>query len=265
MGKFEIVSGNGGDSDETGPFLRLILFAKRYTRSSFLFLIGLILCASYILYDYVIYQDLLIVHFISPPHLYEFFSHILMMIGAPAVFMAMGIQDYKKTKLMKELEEMTEKWRKTYDSMPDLIFVLDNDHRVVDANKATIERWGNSIFGTQFCYSNLGQKCIPHSTCPHNRCITANITVREELSNGSAFELTCSPIMRNNGDIIGSVHIVKDVTEKRRAAEDKRNLEAQLLQAQKMESLGRFAGGIAHDFNTYKAPLCQETNDPDRK
>jgi len=46
-----------------------------------------------------------------------------------------------------------------------------------------------------------------------------------------------------------TIGAVQDVTERRRAEERLRLLEAQLVHAQKMESIGRLAGGVAHDFN----------------
>jgi two-component system cell cycle sensor histidine kinase/response regulator CckA len=50
----------------------------------------------------------------------------------------------------------------------------------------------------------------------------------------------------------GGVHVLglfQDITDRKRAEEEKRNLELQVQQAQKMESLGVLAGGVAHDFN----------------
>lgn len=51
------------------------------------------------------------------------------------------------------------------------------------------------------------------------------------------------------GTVLGVEGIFRDITERKRAEEEKEKLQAQLLQAQKMEAVGQLAGGIAHDFN----------------
>jgi len=48
---------------------------------------------------------------------------------------------------------------------------------------------------------------------------------------------------------IGFRGIIRNVTERKQAEEEKKKLQAQLQQAQKMEAIGTLAGGIAHDFN----------------
>jgi PAS domain S-box-containing protein len=57
-----------------------------------------------------------------------------------------------------------------------------------------------------------------------------------------------APLVRD-GQVVGFVGSLTDITESKEARASQEQLEAQLRQAQKMEAVGRLAGGIAHDFN----------------
>jgi len=76
-------------------------------------------------------------------------------------------------------------------------------------------------------------------------------------------EITSTGVWDENIDrkgikFTGSVGVIRDVTERKLAEEEKKNLEKQLLQSQKMEAVGHLAAGIAHDFNNILAPIIGE-------
>jgi len=86
--------------------------------------------------------------------------------------------------------------------------------------------------------------------------------ISNRMKDGSLreFETTISPIRDDSGAIVNFVSVNRDVTQEVA-------LEAQLLQAQKMEAVGTLAGGIAHDFNNllqviqgYTEVLLHDTN-----
>src|SRR5262249_18290313 len=80
------------------------------------------------------------------------------------------------------------------------------------------------------------------------RTVLARSSWQGELTNrcrdGSLVEvsLTVSPIVDVHGQLTHFVGILRDIT-------DRKLLERQLLQAQKMQSVGTLAGGVAHEFN----------------
>jgi PAS domain S-box-containing protein len=59
----------------------------------------------------------------------------------------------------------------------------------------------------------------------------------------------CTHLRDADGTVVRSCGTVQDITERKRAEEERKKLQAQLIQAQKMESIGLLAGGVAHDFN----------------
>jgi PAS domain S-box-containing protein len=63
------------------------------------------------------------------------------------------------------------------------------------------------------------------------------------------FETLKTPIRDARGLVIGTVGLARDITERKRAEEQRQVLERRMQEMQKLESLGVLAGGIAHDFN----------------
>jgi PAS domain S-box-containing protein len=154
----------------------------------------------------------------------------------------------------RKLIEITDRWERTFDAVPDLIAIIDTDFRIVQANKAMADRLGATPgeCAGQVCYKAVHGTESPPSFCPHT-CTLRDY--REHMAEvceqrlGGDFIVSTSPIHNSAGDLIGCVHVARDVTESRRAEEERKRLEAQLHQAQKMEAIGQLAGGIAHDFN----------------
>ena len=78
-----------------------------------------------------------------------------------------------------------------------------------------------------------------------------------------SYRIVSSPILNPSGQVTAAIEMVEDITEKI-------SLEAQLQQAQKLESVGRLAGGVAHDFNNMLGVIIGHTDlamsrvDPDR-
>ena len=115
-------------------------------------------------------------------------------------------------------------WETTFDAITDLISIHDGDFRIVKANKAFANTFGTipeKLVGRK-CYEIVHGSKEPWPDCPHRKAIMGSTPVKEEFLEpqlGKCLLVSCSPIFSNGNTVKGTVHIVKDVTERRRVEE----------------------------------------------
>ncbi len=112
-------------------------------------------------------------------------------------------------------------WKYVFDALPDLIAILDTDHKVVKINKAMANRLGVSPedgVGLH-CYEVVHHTDSPILECPHSKLLQDGLEHTQEVQEdnlGGYFLVTASPIVNFDGEILGSVHIARDITERRK-------------------------------------------------
>jgi len=181
--------------------------------------------------------------------------------------------------LQRLLEENEKKYRDLFNRAPVGYRELDVEGRTVDVNKRELEMLGyekNELIG-KFIWENVVEEDLCKEQITRYLKGLAgdqgNFEVQYKRKDGSTFPALIDVIVLKDpeGMIKGMRTALLDITELVKAREEKEALENQLLQAQKMEAIGKLAGGIAHDFNnmlTVIKGMCQlsllklDKNDP---
>jgi PAS domain S-box-containing protein len=131
------------------------------------------------------------------------------------------IRDVTKQKQNEaELKRSRQEWMETFDLIPDMITILDKNHNILRANKAASEKLGisNHKIKGLHCYQCVhGTKASP-GFCPHDMMLRdgkEHVSDFYEEKLGMDMLVSVTPIYDNNGNITGSVHIARDISEQK--------------------------------------------------
>ena len=153
--------------------------------------------------------------------------------------------------LYRNLTESEDKYRSLVENSNDGIFRSDATGRLLDVNPSLVRMLGFSA-----------KADLLGSSIPEDLCFSASdwqavregdplsqIRIRRRDGREVWVEINSRAIREPSGAVVGFEGSVRDLSERVEAEVERRQLEAQIQHAQKLESLGLLAGGIAHDFN----------------
>ncbi len=181
-----------------------------------------------------------------------------------------------------DLRNAEKEWRNTFDSIPDLVSVLNNQFEIIKANKSMSDFLGipsEELVGKK-CYELMHRSSKPFSGCPHLETIKTGISASTEIFDtcmGKPFSVTTSPIQDDQGENVGVVHIAKDISERVEAERTIKESESQfraifneagigmalVMNGHILEANSAFLRLLGYDENEIKVLTISEISHPD--
>lgn len=152
----------------------------------------------------------------------------------------------ENARLFEQVTMAEQQLENIFESMSDMVYFNSKDYEIRSINKAVSNKLGlrpSEIIGRK-CYEVFHGMNEPYRKCPHHKTVMTKKAYVEELEDphlGGTFLTSSSPIFDSTGEFIGSVHVVRDITELR-------NLREKLVMAEKMAALGEVAAKVAHEI-----------------
>lgn len=155
-----------------------------------------------------------------------------------------------------------QEWERTFDTVPDMIAILDDQHRIVRINKAMAKRLNvlpQNCVGMS-CHEVIHGLPSPPAFCPHSlTCRDGQQHMAEfhEPCLGGDFLVSTTPLLDSAGKPVGSVHVARDITERKlvenRLAKQTVELQERTTQLEELNrELESFSYSVSHDL---RAPL----------
>jgi two-component system cell cycle sensor histidine kinase/response regulator CckA len=158
-------------------------------------------------------------------------------------------------KMERKLKESEERYRTLFENSRDALYITTREGKIVDLNKSMLDLSGYTR--EEMLGMDIQKKYVNHADqIDFQKQIEKKGFVRDyevKLLTKDGKEMDClitAAVRRDqDGCILGYQGSIRDITERKKAEQDRERLHAQLIHSEKMAGIGTLAGGIAHEFN----------------
>ena len=165
-----------------------------------------------------------------------------------AVGRVWSFRDVTRNKKMEEqLLQAAEQWRSTFDAIATPVSIQDRDFKILRVNKAfavALKSKPEALIG-KTCYQVSHHTSAPVPNCPHVQTLEKGVPAEVEIhdaEHGTYTIVSTYPMFGPSGEVVASVHISQDITERKKMQE-------RLMVTDRLASVGELAAGIAHEIN----------------
>lgn len=179
--------------------------------------------------------------------------------GNPESLLGTVIDITERKQIEEALIKSESKYSDLYDNAPDMYVSVDaKTASIIECNQTMLKATGYSkaeivgrkVFDIYTPESSVyAREMIFPAFLKTGRIESEELKIRRKDGSTIDVSLNVSAVRDSRGNILYSRSSFRDISEKKRLEKERLEVEKQLFQAQKMESLGTLASGIAHDFN----------------
>jgi len=150
----------------------------------------------------------------------------LLVALAKQISIALGNRD-----LFDKICQAKSEWENAIDSLSDLILICDDEFRIVKSNRLLFDRYGyllENVMGHDCDEILYNENTFPVSLYDYKKMVRAGMSFAEEVESprfDGIFAITISPLLNMEKQLIGSVHIIREITETRQLEKEKKDLE----------------------------------------